>query len=90
MFSKINYELKQICLMRQLNDCPKSQTAKTSSEQVPYRSACVQAQSSFAALFSFPKSPTFSEPYTSERLMYCGALGTAQRQADKQGVPVEL
>lgn len=30
--------------MRQLNDRPKSQTAKTSSEQVPYRSLGVQAQ----------------------------------------------
>lgn len=36
--------------MRQLNDRPKSQTAKTSSEQVPYRSLVCKHKSSFAAL----------------------------------------
>ena len=81
--------IKQICLMRQLNDRPKSQTAKTSSEQVPYRSLVCKHKSSFAALLLlFPKSlRLFGNPYTSERLMYCGALGqhSACRQA---GVPV--
>ena len=75
--------------MRQLNDRPKSQTAKTSSEQVPYRSLVCKHKSSFAALLLlFPKSlRLFGNPYTSERLMYCGALGqhSACRQA---GVPV--
>lgn len=75
--------------MRQLNDRPKSQTAKTSSEQVPYRSLVCKHKSSFAALLLlFPKSlRLFGTPYTSERLMYCGALGqhSACRQA---GVPV--
>ena len=63
--------------MRQLNDRPKSQTAKTSSEQVPYRSLVCKHKSSFAALLLlFPKSlRLFGNPYTSERLMYCGALG---------------
>ena len=43
--------------MRQLNDRPKSQTAKTSSEQVPYRSLVCKHKSSFAALLLlFPKS----------------------------------
>jgi hypothetical protein len=62
--------------MRQLNDRPKSQTAKTSSEQVPYRSLVCKHKSSFAALLLlFPKSlRLFGNPYTSERLMYCGAL----------------
>ena len=61
--------------MRQLNDRPKSQTAKTSSEQVPYRSLVCKHKSSFAALLLlFPKSlRLFGNPYTSERLMYCGA-----------------
>ena len=72
--------------MRQLNDRPKSQTAKTSSEQVPYRSLVCKHKSSFAALLLlFPKSlRLFGNPYTSERLMYCGVSG--QYSAEK-GMP---
>lgn len=67
--------------MRQLNDRPKSQTAKTSSEQVPYRSLVCKHKSSFAALLLlFPKSlRLFREPLYERAPDVLRCIGTAQR-----------